>query len=65
MNEKITLQELVELFARKCQWNEADAELFVKEFLALIEEALARDKYVKVKGPSARDKKETTFYSVG
>lgn len=50
MNEKITLQELVELFARKCQWNEADAELFVKEFLALIEEALARDKYVKVKG---------------
>lgn len=50
MNEKITLQELVELFVRKCQWNEADAELFVKEFLALIEEALARDKYVKVKG---------------
>lgn len=50
MNEKITLQELVEEFARKCQWNEADAEQFVKEFLALIEEALARDKYVKVKG---------------
>lgn len=50
MNEKITLQELVELFARRCQWNEADAELFVKEFLALIEEALARDKYIKVKG---------------
>lgn len=50
MNEKITLQELVELFAQKCQLNEADAELFVKEFLALIEEALTRDKYVKVKG---------------
>lgn len=50
MNEKITLQELVEEFARKCQWNEADAEQFVKEFLSLIEEALARDKYVKVKG---------------
>lgn len=50
MNEKITLQELVELFAQKCQLNEADAELFVKEFLSLIEEALTRDKYVKVKG---------------
>lgn len=50
MNEKVTLQELVELFAQKCQLNEADAELFVKEFLSLIEEALTRDKYVKVKG---------------
>lgn len=50
MNEKVTLQELVELFAQKCQLNEADAELFVKEFLSLIEEALTHDKYVKVKG---------------
>ena len=50
MNEKITLQELVDLFAQKSQLNEADAALFVKEFLSLIEEALARDKYVKVKG---------------
>lgn len=50
MNEKITLQELVDLFAQKSQLNEADAALFVKEFLALIEEALTRDKYVKVKG---------------
>lgn len=50
MNEKITLQELVDLFAQKSRLNEADAALFVKEFLSLIEEALARDKYVKVKG---------------
>lgn len=50
MNEKITLQELVDLFAQKSQLNEVDAALFVKEFLSLIEEALARDKYVKVKG---------------
>lgn len=50
MNDKITLHELVELFARKCQLNQADAALFAKEFLSLIEEALVRDKYVKVKG---------------
>lgn len=50
MNEKITLQELADLFARKSQLEQADAEQFVKAFLSLIEEALARDKYVKVKG---------------
>lgn len=50
MNDNITLHELVDLFARKCQLNQADAALFVKGFLSLIEEALARDKYVKVKG---------------
>ena len=50
MSDKITLQELVESFARTCQLDPAEAALFVKEFLNLIEEALARDKYVKVKG---------------
>lgn len=50
MNEKITLQELADLFARKSQLEQADAEQFVKAFLSLVEEALARDKYVKVKG---------------
>lgn len=50
MSDKITLQELVDLFARKSQLSQADAALFAKEFLSLIEEALARDKYVKVKG---------------
>ena len=50
MNDKITLHELVDLFARKSQLSQADATLFAKEFLSLIEEALARDKYVKVKG---------------
>lgn len=38
------------MFARKSQLEQADAEQFVKAFLSLIEEALARDKYVKVKG---------------
>lgn len=50
MNDKITLHELVDLFARKSQLSQVDAALFAKEFLSLIEEALARDKYVKVKG---------------
>lgn len=50
MNDKITLHELVDLFARKSQLNQADAALFAKEFLSLIEEALVKDKYVKVKG---------------
>lgn len=50
MNDKITLHELVDLFARKSLLSQADAALFAKEFLSLIEEALARDKYVKVKG---------------
>lgn len=50
MNDKITLHELVDLFARKSQLSQAEAVLFAKEFLSLIEEALARDKYVKVKG---------------
>lgn len=50
MNDKITLHELVDLFAHKSQLSQADAALFAKEFLSLIEEALAKDKYVKVKG---------------
>lgn len=50
MNDKITLHELVDLFARKSLLSQADAALFAKEFLSLIEEALAKDKYVKVKG---------------
>lgn len=50
MSDKITLQELVESFVRKCQLDPTEATLFVKEFLNLIEEALAKDKYVKVKG---------------
>ena len=41
MNDKITLHELVDLFARKSQLSQADAALFAKEFLSLIEEALA------------------------
>lgn len=50
MSDKLTLHELVDLFARKSQLSQADAVLFAKEFLSLIEEALVRDRYVKIKG---------------
>ena len=50
MNDKTTLQELIEVLAQRHQMEPADAEIFVKTVLSLIEEALASDKYVKIKG---------------
>ena len=50
MNEKITLQDLINLFSEKQGISKKDAELFVRSLFDLIEEALAAEKYVKVKG---------------
>jgi len=50
MNEKITLQDLINLFGEKQGLSKKDAELFVRTMFDLIEEALATEKYVKVKG---------------
>ena len=50
MNEKITLQDLINLFGEKQGMSKKDAELFVRTLFDLIEEALATEKYVKVKG---------------
>lgn len=50
MNEKITLQDLVNSFCEKQSMNRKDAETFVRTMFELIEEALATEKYVKVKG---------------
>ena len=50
MNDQITLQELIELLAQHHQIEHTDAEKFGRTFFALIGEALATDKYVKVKG---------------
>ena len=50
MNEKITLQDLINLFGEKQGMSKKDAELFVRSLFDLIEEALATEKYVKVKG---------------
>ena len=50
MSDKITIQDIIELLAEKHGMNKKDAEAFVKEIFDLIEEALASEKYVKVKG---------------
>ena len=50
MNDKITLQELIDLFAAKNELVLKDADLFVRTFFELIEEALATEKYIKIKG---------------
>ena len=50
MNEKITIQDLIDILAEKHSMNKKDAELFVKGVFELVEEALATEKYVKVKG---------------
>lgn len=50
MNEKMTIQDLIDLLAEKHGMEKKDAESFVKEFFLLIEESLAKDKYVKIKG---------------
>ena len=50
MNEKINLQDLVNLFCEKQGLNKKEAELFVKTMFDLIEEALTTEKYVKIKG---------------
>lgn len=50
MNDKTTLQDLIGLLAQRHQMETTDAEVFVKTVLSLIEEALEKDKYVKIKG---------------
>ena len=50
MNEKKTIQDIIEILAEKQGMNKKEAELFVKGMFSLIEEALTTEKYVKVKG---------------
>lgn len=50
MSNKITLQDIIDLLAEKHQMTKKDAETFVRGMFELIEEALATEKYVKVKG---------------
>ena len=50
MNEKKTIQNIIEILSEKQGMDKKDAELFVKGMFELIEEALATEKYVKVKG---------------
>ncbi len=50
MDEKLNLQNLIALLAESHGMSKRNAESFVKEFFVLIEEALEKDKYVKIKG---------------
>lgn len=50
MNEKLNIQNLIDLLAEKHRITSKDAEDFVKTFFALIEEGLEQDRYVKIKG---------------
>lgn len=50
MNEKITIQDLANLLAEKHGIQKKEAELFIKGMFDLVEEALATEKYVKIKG---------------
>ena len=50
MSEKVTIQDIIELLAEKHSMTKKDAEIFVKGMFELIEEALATEKYLKVKG---------------
>lgn len=50
MNERLTIQNLIDLLAAKHSMTKKDAEAFVKEFFLLIEQALENEKTVKIKG---------------
>ncbi|WP_291528680.1 HU family DNA-binding protein [Bacteroides sp. UBA939] len=50
MNEKLNIQNLIELLAEKHGMDRKNADNFVKEFFLLIEESLENDNYVKIKG---------------
>lgn len=50
MGERINIQNLIDLLAAKKGLSKKDAETFLKEMFAVIEQALQTDKYVKIKG---------------
>ena len=49
MNEKITLQDIINLLCEKQGMTPKDAETFVRTMFDLIEEALTNEKYIKIK----------------
>ena len=50
MNEKITLQDIVNLLCEKQGISPKEAETFVRTMFDVIEEALINEKYIKIKG---------------
>ncbi len=50
MNNKINIQEIVDALAEKNGITKKDAEAFIRSMFDLIEDALEKDRYIKVKG---------------
>ncbi len=50
MNEKITMQDIIEQIAKKHGMTRKDSEAFVRGMFELIAEALATESYVRIKG---------------
>ena len=50
MNEKLNIQDLIDMLAEKHGMSKKNADSFVKEFFQLIEESLEKDRYVKIRG---------------
>lgn len=50
MNDKITIQELVEFISGNQSTSKKEIETFAKEFFKLIEDAMQTERYVKIKG---------------
>jgi len=50
MNQKINLSALIDAIAVRQGISKRNAEAFVREFFALIEEGLLKDSYLKIKG---------------
>ena len=50
MNERTNLQDIAELLVERHGLDKKDAELFIENMFELIEESLATEKYVKIKG---------------
>lgn len=49
MNDKLNIQNLIDLFVQKQGVPPKEAEEFIKAFFSLIEEGLEQDRYVKIK----------------
>lgn len=50
MNERLTIQNFVDLLVSRHGVPQKDADVFVREFFLLIEQALENDQYVKIRG---------------
>ena len=50
MDERINQQTLIEILIEKNNLDRKTAEKFVREFFALIEDSLEKNKLVKIKG---------------